>query len=209
MIAWFSPAIQLRIIVPGFTQERQSFGRRETWLLSYMHYDVWWLYHFRRENSFRTFYRRYSGFIFGTRNNFVSWLLNFGCAQDDTQGVEQEGRTSTRARVYLLLQYRLFRMTKFQKPRYTSAACICASLRRRVKKFRFLADTKKAAPKMRATREKTRAANYARIPPRAPSHTTDSAQRGDKHRSRCSTPTHTRVHLHIHTLAHAQLHVYT
>lgn len=49
-------------------------------------------------------------------------------------------------------------------------ACICASLRRRVKKFRFLADTKKAAPKMRAAREKTRGKLRAYSPARSKSH---------------------------------------
>lgn len=61
--------------------------------------------HFRRENSFRTFYRRFSGFIFGTRNNFVSWLLNFRCAQDDTQRVEQEGRICARAHISIVAIY--------------------------------------------------------------------------------------------------------
>lgn len=163
-----------------------------------MHYDVWWLYHFRRENSFRTFYRRFSGLIFGTRNNSVRWLLIFGCAQDDTQRVEQEGVCAcTRAprcdRKFFGRQ--VFRNT----PRCARTTPTYALLRRRVKNSVFWQTPKKMQLLKCKRHARGRAAfwrAYSRA--RAQNHTTDSAQQGDEHRSRYSTSTHTRTFTHIH-----------
>lgn len=80
-------------------------------------------------------------------------------------------------------------------------ACICASLRRRVKKFRFLADTKKAAPKMRATREKMRG-KLARVFSRALQVTQQIVLSEAINIDRDAAHPHTRVHLHTHTLTH-------
>jgi len=57
-------------------------------------------------------------------------------------------------------------------------------------------------------RARRRAASYARLLPRARTHTTDSAQRGDRHRSRCSTPTHTRTFTPTRTYIRTKVHVY-
>lgn len=134
------------IVTSGPTQERQSFRRKKTWLLSYMHYDVWWLYHFRRENSFRTFYRRFSGLIFGTRNNSVRWLLIFGCAQDDTQRVEQEGVCAcTRVPRCDRAICKFFGCQVFRNPRCTRATPTYALLRRRMKNSVFWQTPKKSS----------------------------------------------------------------
>lgn len=146
-----------------------------------MHYDVWWLYHFRRENSFRTFYRRFSGLIFGTRNNSVRWLLIFGCAQDDTQRVEQEGvyactRVPRRA-IARSRDRKFFRMSSFFETlgapvqRLPTPYCgeewkIPFFGRHQKKKIN------KAAPKMQATRERTRGEWRAYSRARAQNHTT-------------------------------------
>lgn len=193
-----SPAIRSLIITSGSIQERQSFGRKKTWLLSYMHYDVWWLYHFRRENSFRTFYRRFSRFIFGTRNNSVRWLLIFGCAQDDTQRVGQEGVCACKR----VPRPWSRRSPSFSKPTVYAYDAYLRLIAAKSEKFRFLADTKKKKQLLKYKRRaRGRTACDARILARAQNHTTDSAQQGDKHRSRCSTPTHTRTSTHIHVHA--------
>lgn len=128
-------------------------------------------------------------------------MLIFGCAQDDTQRVEQEGVCAcTRAPPTARRFFRMIQVFRSSRTVHAYDAYL-RLIAAKSEKFRFLADTKKkAAPKMQARRERTRGC-VTRVFSRARSnHTTNSAQQGDDHRSRCSTPTHPHTHTRTHTL---------